>query len=123
MLLSLSDEQLAETLTAVAALALEPETLPDTPTARALDQSVGRWTRRKLRKTLEGVTLERVAEIDFAAWRSELEILASAVALDRCDGDLRTALLALLLEAQREPLAEVTESTDLSAAIAASPVA
>jgi tetratricopeptide (TPR) repeat protein len=111
-LAGLSDEELGRMLVRVAAAVLAPRSAPaDDALGSALERKLGLWSRRRLRRVLDGVSLEAVEAIDPARWRAELAELAAEAALDRTGGDLRTALLALAL-ADDEPLP--AESADLS---------
>jgi hypothetical protein len=122
-LLPLPTGEVGEILLLVAALALDAE--PRHASGRlvnALSTTLGRRTRRGLRRLLEGVALEDLAAVDFGAWRSELRALAAAVALDETGADLRTSLVALAAETS-EGAAELAPGADLSAHVAASPEA
>jgi len=77
--------------------------LGDTPQQHPeLATALGRWTRRRLRKALEGREIRDVTELDFEAWLAELRTLAAARAVDESGGDLRAALVALLAERRGE---------------------
>jgi tetratricopeptide (TPR) repeat protein len=67
----------------------------DSVVAEQLDRAIGRWARRKLRKGLEGTETSDLENLDWATWRDELRGVAATIALDRQNGDLRSALLAL----------------------------
>ncbi len=67
----------------------------DTLVAQQLEGAIGRWARRKLRKGLEGTTPLDLENLDWDAWRASLRGVAASIALDRQNGDLRSALLAL----------------------------
>ena len=100
-LLPLPTAELGETLTLVATIALESEALHASGrTLNALSSALGRRTRRRLRRILEDVSVEAIEAIDFAAWRAELRVVAAAQAVDATGGDLRAALVALLLDAE-----------------------
>ena len=84
----------------------------------------------KVRKTLDSTTAADIASIDFEAWRTELQVMAAALALDRCNGDLRTALTALVgaiaareRDAEATSCDEIPELADITALVAGSPVA
>ena len=75
----------------------------------ALDEAVGRWTRRKIRRMVEETTLADIEAFDHESWGFELRAIAAAQVVDRNGGDLRCVLRALvLLEKERsdEPLPE-----------------
>jgi tetratricopeptide (TPR) repeat protein len=123
-LVALPVERLRETLTALAALALEPGGAQGggADTA-ALERAVGRWTRRKLRRALEGARQPEIEAIDFEAWRGELRILAALAVLDEGGGDLRSALLTLAADAGAEVDAELPDAADISPLAACSDAA
>jgi len=130
-LASLPVDELARTLRSLVGLALGSGSVTgDAPVATALDRSLGRWTRRKLRKTLDDTSADDIAGIDFEAWQAELRTMAAVLALDRCNGDLRTALTALVGEnAGQTPdtgtdaREDIPEMADITALVAGSPVA
>ncbi|MCG8590889.1 MAG: tetratricopeptide repeat protein, partial [Proteobacteria bacterium] len=86
------------------------------PRMRQLADAIGLWSRRKLRRVLENVTLEELAAVDFEAWWSDLRTLAAGVALDRAEGDLRTVLVTLLTAPGDTP---PPDSADLCPLVAA----
>ncbi len=63
----------------------------------ALDRSLGRWTRRKVRRIVEETDLHAIGHFDHVAWGDELRAIAAAQAIDRSGGRLRPVLLALLV--------------------------
>jgi tetratricopeptide (TPR) repeat protein len=81
----------------------------------ALDRALGRWTRRKMRRVLEGSSLEQIRAIDPARFRTALRCLAAAAAVDLVQGDLRDALVQLCGRDGACP------TDDLSQCIAATP--
>jgi len=88
---------LRETITLVAALALEPEQVHgDGQLVNALSGAIRRRTRKRLARELRDVSLADVAAFDYGAWRRDVQALAAldAVGSSRCD--LRTALVALV---------------------------
>jgi hypothetical protein len=52
---------------------------------------------RRLRRALSAVDADTLRRFDFDAWTAALRGLALACAVDRCDGDLRAALLCAQL--------------------------
>jgi tetratricopeptide (TPR) repeat protein len=111
---SLSSEDLAQLFRTLAALALDPAELPaGNPVAERLERSVGRWTRRKLRRLLDGVEFEEIAALDADAWRQELGELTAALALDEVGGDLRTALIALAADDEESLEGDLGDEVDL----------
>ncbi len=122
-LLALPTRELREVLLLVATLALDVGDLRVSGRhVNALTNALGRRTRRGLRRLLEGASLDALAAVDFAAWRSELRALAAAVALGESGAGLRTALVALAVETS-EGAAQLPASADLSAQVAGSPEA
>ncbi|HKE09951.1 MAG TPA: hypothetical protein VKE73_00125, partial [Myxococcota bacterium] len=81
-----------------------------------------RWARRRVRKAMGSSSPEEIAEIDFAAWRSELRALAHAAALDACGGNLRAALCALLQDAGQLATTP-TDEVDLTSLVEGTPQA
>ena len=119
-LLPLPTRELREVLLVVATLALEADDVHASGRfVNALTTALGRRARRGLRRLLEGVPLEALATVDFAAWRSELRGLAAAVALDETGGDLRTAFVALAAETGKRA-AQLAPTADLSPLVAGS---
>ncbi len=62
-----------------------------------LEEKLGRWTRRKVRRIVEETTVSEIEAIDHQAWGEELRAMAAAQAIDRNGGDLRSVLRALLV--------------------------
>ena len=123
-LLPLSDGEVAQVLSLLAALVLDPEQVRgDGQLVNALASALGRRTRRRLRRILGGTSLEAVRAVDFAAWRRELRGLATAIALDESGGDLRTALAALVCAGSDRSRSDLPPSADLSPLIAGCPEA
>jgi len=128
---SLPVDELARTLRSLATIALDPGGHPgEGEVATALDRSLGRWTRRKMRRNLGSTSADDIAGIDFELWRAELQAMAAALALDRCNGDLRTALTALAhapaSSDEDEPpdsYEGISETGDITSLVAGSPVA
>ena len=123
-LLPLPTPELGETLTLVATIALESEALHASGrTLNALSSSLGRRTRRRLRRILEDVSIQAIEAIDFAAWRAELRAVAAAQALDATGGDLRAALVALIRDAEEPADDAFREHADLTPLVTGSPEA
>jgi len=124
-------DELARTLRSLATIALDPGGHPgEDEVATALERSLGRWTRRKLRRTLGSTSANDIAGVDFELWRTELRAMAAAVALDRCNGDLRTALTALAHppassneDGPPDSYQGISETGDITSLVAGSPVA
>ena len=62
-----------------------------------LEESLGRWTRRKIRRSVEETTLREIEALDHQAWGDDLRAMAAARSVDRHGGDLRCVLRALLV--------------------------
>jgi tetratricopeptide (TPR) repeat protein len=120
-LVGLPSENLASTMTALATVALDPEAARGTQEAERLSRRVGRRTRNKLRRALEGLGPSDVDAVDFDAWQRELRGLAAASAVDRTGGDLRSALIALSDEAAGGTDDSRSEGTDQCAIHASEP--
>ena len=86
-----------------------------------MEFALGRWTRRKIRRALDGTNPDQIRSIDFGAWRAAVRGLAAARALERCDESLRTALVAMSVAPDEAP--EITPTDDLTARVASSSVA
>ncbi|MCP5058836.1 MAG: hypothetical protein GY937_19215 [bacterium] len=96
-LVPLSNQETGQALGLAAALILEVESVQgDGHLVNELSRTLGRRTRRRLRKSLGQLTPEALAEMDWNAWRMQLRVEAAGVALERVDGELRSAFLAWL---------------------------
>lgn len=119
----LDAETLGSLVFTVTALAADPGgNCNDGPYRHALDEGLGRWVRRKIRRTLGDLAVRDIQSIDYEAWRGDLRVMAACVALDAREIDLRSALLALA----RDPEDEASwpaDSADLSSLVSASPAA
>ena len=62
-----------------------------------LDEAVGRWTRRKIRRIVEETTLGEIEAFDHEGWGFELRAIAAAQVVDRNGGDLGCVLRALVV--------------------------
>jgi hypothetical protein len=82
----------------LAALFLDPGGNGSESRFRAdLEEKLGRWTRRKVRRIVEETTVSEIEAMDHQAWGEELRAMAAAQAIDRNGGDLRSVLRALLV--------------------------
>ncbi|HIG72911.1 MAG TPA: tetratricopeptide repeat protein [Myxococcales bacterium] len=112
----LPTELLGQVVTHVASLALDGEGAQlDDEIAQQLERTIGRWTRRKLRKTLEGTTRADLDTTSWKTWRNTLQELAALAALDRSQGELRHALLSLSADPEdmkADPLPENESISD-----------
>ncbi len=89
----------------------------------ALDQELGRWTRRKVRRTVEETTVTEIEALDHEAWGVELRTLAAALVIDRNGGDLRSVLRGLLLIDQSQAGEPHFENAELGTLAATSETA
>lgn len=62
-----------------------------------LDEAIGRWSRRKVRRIVEETTMQEIESIDHLAWGEELRAMAAAQVVDRNGGELQHVLRALLI--------------------------
>jgi hypothetical protein len=65
--------------------------------ALAIAERISGRAIRRLRRALGGIDADTLRRFDFDAWTASLRGLALARAVDRCDGDLRAALLCAQL--------------------------
>ena len=82
--------------------------------ANALESNIGRWSRRKLRKGLEGLDPSCITDICWHDWHGSLRNVAASVALDRHQGDLRCALLALSADPEDVDAEELSETENIA---------
>ncbi len=116
----LDDETLGSIVFTVTALAADPGgNCNDSPYLHAIDEKLGRWVRRKIRRTLGEVDVRAIQAINYAAWRDELQVMAACAALDAREIDLRSALIALVCEPGTGE-AWPPESADLGARVVGS---
>jgi hypothetical protein len=83
-----------------------------------LDEAVGRWTRRKVRRIVEETTLADIEAFDHEGWGFELRAIAAAQVVDRNGGDLRCVLRALVLLDQDRSEEPIPESARIGALVA-----
>ncbi|MEE8475601.1 MAG: tetratricopeptide repeat protein, partial [Myxococcota bacterium] len=123
-LLPLNNREVGEVLSLLAALALDPDQVRgDGQLVNALASSLGRRTRRRLKRILDQTSLEAVAGVDYSAWRRELHALATARTLDGIGGDLRTALVSLICGETDQSPRDLPPGADLTALIEGCPEA
>ncbi|MFQ5417139.1 MAG: tetratricopeptide repeat protein, partial [Myxococcota bacterium] len=122
-LLPLDDVELAEVLKLAATLALDPDQVEgDGRLVNAMATAIRRGTARRLRKILNGTSLEEINATDIAAWRIDVRALAAAVAVDETGADLRTALMVLIAEAGEHDESDLATNADLTPFVAAHPL-
>jgi tetratricopeptide (TPR) repeat protein len=126
-LLPLTNTELGELIVLVAAIVLDPERVRgDGNLVNALSSSIKRRQRRKLRNYLEDESMDSISSVDFAAWREGVRALASAIAIDDTEIDLRDALISLAsdaTDAEGAPAEDQAPCPDISAWAARSPEA
>ena len=119
-LAGLEPETVGSIVFTLTALAADPGgNCNDGPYAHAIDERLGRWVRRKIRRTLGDVEARAIQAIDYAAWCDELQGMAACAALDAREVDLRSALVALIGETGSEE-GLPPDSADLTARVAGS---
>lgn len=89
----------------------------------ALDQELRRWTRRKVRRTVEETTVAKIESLDHEAWGVELRTIAAALVIDRNGGDLRSVLRGLVLIEQSEAGEPHFENAEIGTLVATSETA
>ncbi len=123
-LLPLSARELGDLLVLLAALALDLDRARgDGHVVNAVSSAIKRRQRRRLRRHLEGVSLDEIDRVDFARWRDEVRALAAAIAVDESDIELRSALIALARDASEHRSEEISDGADLTAWVAERPAA
>ena len=119
-----SAEEIGSLQRLLVSVVLDPDAVHgDGRRVNALASALSRRTRRRLKKLLEGTTQRSVADTDFAAWQRELRAFAASSVLASGESDLRTALCTLVREDGAGPPLEPRDGDDLSARVAASPLA
>lgn len=100
------------------ALLLDPGgNAPDGRFGSGLDEGLGRWTRRKVRKIVEETSADAIEAHDHAAWGDELRAMAAAQVVDRAGGELGCVMRALLVmdpETAADPAFEGAEIATLA---------
>jgi hypothetical protein len=126
-LIPLTNTELSELIVLVSAIVLDPERVRgDGKLVNALSTSIKRRQRRKLRNHLKNESMDSIDSVDFAAWREEVRALASAIAIDDSEIDLRDALISLASDAtdtQGAPAEDQAPCPDITAWAARSPEA
>ena len=123
-LLGRTTDEVGSLLRLLVSVVLDPDTVHgDGRRVNALSSALTRRMRRRLKKLLEGTTPRSVADTDFAAWQRELRAFAATTVLARGSADLGTALCALVCEDGTGPPLEARDGDDISARVAASPLA
>ncbi|MCP3986463.1 MAG: tetratricopeptide repeat protein, partial [bacterium] len=121
-LVPLSNQEAGQALSLVAALTLDVDSVQgDGNLVNELSRTLGRRTRRRLRKNLGQLTPEALNEVDWDAWRMQLRAEAAGLALERVDGELRSAFLAWLELEDGAPSETLPPESDLRDRVAAHP--
>jgi hypothetical protein len=119
----LSVEELGSVVLTVTALAADPGgNCNDGPYVHELDENLGRWSRRKIRKALGAHSVREIQAIDYEAWRDEIRLDAACAALDSGEGDLRDALIQLSGRTMEDAVF-IPDSADISSLVAGSSLA
>jgi tetratricopeptide (TPR) repeat protein len=117
-LLPLPTRELADLLTLLATLILDPEHVRgDGHLINALSGALGRRRRRRLARILAEDDVDEIRTLDFAAWRGEVRALAAWEVFAESGSDLRTALVALIRESPDTPDAALRDGADLTALV------
>jgi hypothetical protein len=123
-LLPLPVSELSAAMSLTHQLAFEEESVSgDGHLVNELSRHLGRRTRKRLRRVLEGVSAEQIAEVDYEAWRAELRGLAGTLALRNSGVSLRDALSAWLIPDDDQPDRTLPPEADFEALVSVSPEA
>ena len=113
-LVPLSNQELGSTLTLAAQLSLELDAVQgDGDLVNGLSRVLGRRVRKRVRKALGSVSAAELSDIDWDRWRLELRAEAALRALESVDGELRSAFLAWLEEAEEGSAQKLPPESDL----------
>ena len=80
----------------------------------ALDLTLGRWTRRKVRRIFEETDQAAIDTVDHQRWGVELRSIAAAQAIDRNGGNLGAVLRALLIMESDDPSQPKTQNAEIA---------
>ena len=117
-LLPLPTRELAELLTLLATLILDPEHVRgDGHLINALSGALSRRRRKRLSRILTPDSVDEIRALDFAAWRGEVRALAAWEVYRESASELRTALVALIRERPDAPDADLRQGADLTALV------
>jgi tetratricopeptide (TPR) repeat protein len=117
-LLPLNDRELGDLMRTACALVLDPDHVSgDGHFVNAMTSALKWRTRRKLRRTLEGIEMQEIEAVDFADWRRNLRALACAVAVEETGIELRDAVASIAARAHEQASPDAPEAADLSATI------
>ncbi len=105
----------ASLFSAIAALFLDPGGNGGESRYRdLLDRSLGRWTRRKIKRIVEETSVSAIEDHDHEAWGFELRAMAAAQTIDRNGGDLRSVLRALVVLESSNPSQPTFEGAEIA---------
>jgi len=114
-LVALDASERASLFSEIAALFLDPGGNGGESRYRdKLDRALGRWTRRRIRRTVEETSLSAIESHDHEAWGNELRAMAAAQAIDRNGGDLRSVLRGLLVLESDDPSQPIFEDAEIA---------
>lgn len=120
-LAALCPEERASLFSEIAAILLDPGGNGGESRYReALDQTLGRWNRRKIRRIVEETSVDAIKSYDHTAWGNELRAIAAAQTIDRNGRDMRSVLRALLVMENENPSQLNFEDTDISTLVSSS---
>ncbi len=103
-LLPLTDREFGDLIKIVCALALEAEQIQgDGRLVNALSSALKRRTRRRIRKILDGVSMESIARIDFRDWRIAVRAMAQSVAIDATRSEFGHTLISVASHSADDP--------------------
>jgi hypothetical protein len=123
-LLPLATRELGDLIGLIAALALDLErTSGDGRIVNAVSSAIKRRLRRRLRRHLNDESMDVIDQVDFVNWRGEVRALAAAVALDKTEIDLRTALISLARDASEYRDEKISDNADLTTWVTERPAA
>jgi hypothetical protein len=112
---ALDASERASLFSAVAALFLDPGGNGGESRYRdLLDRSLGRRTRRKVKRIVEETSVSAIEAHDHEAWGFELRAMAAAQTIDRNGGDLRSVLRALVLLESSNPSHPTFEGAEIA---------
>lgn len=118
-LLPLTDREFGDLVQIVCALSLDVDQIRgDGRLVNALSSALTRRTRRRLRKILDGVSMESIAGIDFRGWRSAVRAMAQSVAIDETRIEFGDALVSVARQSPGDFTRDATASADLAPLIA-----
>lgn len=117
-LLPLPTDELADVVRCVALLGLDPDAVHTSgATLNALSETVGRRTRKRIRRLLGETDAASIEAYEFSDWRRELRAAAAARAVDRGACNLRDALIARVCNAEDRMPDEFPEHADIAHAV------